>query len=86
MMPPHPSSGTPGLRLTRRELLRRASNGFGSLALGSLLSQSSHSPLAADSVADYNNASYFVLGGDQKWCILARDVIMQAVPRTQDRL
>ncbi|MCX6871822.1 MAG: DUF1501 domain-containing protein [Verrucomicrobia bacterium] len=47
MMPPHPSSGTPGLRLTRRELLRRASNGFGTLALGSLLSQSSHSQLAA---------------------------------------
>jgi UDPglucose 6-dehydrogenase len=40
---------------------------------------------AADSVADYNNASYFVLGGDQKWCTLARDVIMHAVPRTQDR-
>ena len=33
--------------MTRRELLRRASNGFGTLALGSLLSQSSHSPLAA---------------------------------------
>jgi hypothetical protein len=33
--------------MTRRELLRRASNGFGTLALGSLLSQSSHSQLAA---------------------------------------
>ena len=47
MMPPYSSSGAPGARLSRRELLRRASNGVGTLALGSLLSQSSPSPLAA---------------------------------------
>lgn len=39
MIHPQSSAGTPGLRMSRRELLRRASNGFGTLALGSLMAR-----------------------------------------------
>jgi UDPglucose 6-dehydrogenase len=40
---------------------------------------------AANNVADYSNAAYFVLGGRHKWCEKARDIIREGVPLSRDK-
>jgi UDPglucose 6-dehydrogenase len=40
---------------------------------------------AANSVRDYLNSSYFVLGGDTEWCIKAREIIRLGVPMVDDK-
>jgi nucleotide sugar dehydrogenase len=40
---------------------------------------------AADNVADYSNAAYFVLGGRYEWCEKARDIIREGVPLSHDK-
>ncbi|MCE2827703.1 MAG: DUF1501 domain-containing protein, partial [Verrucomicrobium sp.] len=51
-MTPFPHhDGFPGPRMSRRELLRRASNGFGTLALGALLARTSGSTTLAAAAA-----------------------------------
>lgn len=40
---------------------------------------------AANNIADYSNADFFVIGGDTAWCERAREVIRQGVPLTDDR-
>jgi len=40
---------------------------------------------AANNVADYANADYFVLGGDHDWCVKARDIIREGVPMVHDK-
>lgn len=35
---------------------------------------------AANHIADYQNSSYFVLGGSEEWCIKARMIINHGVP------
>jgi len=47
-----------------------------------------HSPeflTQADSVRDYANADYCVLGGDYEWCVVARKIIQHGRNLTQDK-
>jgi UDPglucose 6-dehydrogenase len=40
---------------------------------------------AANSVRDYSNSNYFVLGGGTEWCIKAREIIRLGVPLVDDK-
>lgn len=41
---------------------------------------------AANNIADYQNANYFVFGGHNEWCERAKDVVRSAVPLVQEKL
>ena len=40
---------------------------------------------AGNNTADYANAEYFVLGGDNEWCMDAREIIRRGVPVTDKK-
>jgi UDPglucose 6-dehydrogenase len=40
---------------------------------------------AANAMTDYQNSDYFVLGGNNEYCLMARDVIHRGVPLVHDK-